>query len=303
VRSAFAFVERCAATLTELDCFLVIKSDAADRALALCTRLECLSSAALYTPASWLGLSQLHTLRGVDLCVVSMSTIATALPRLHTLDATLDTRDPPLAAVAGFFEDLLPRLQVFNFFGWWPQAETDERMSSPRELPFLRELVWECSSTERQVLRGFMGARPSKIHTSHAMIASWVTTDEGRTVEEGEEAVNSGPLARLRDLCLYGSGGSDSSDVARILRAAPQLRKFAVIDGLRGSPSWYTLTGPPDPAFAGLVHPRLRSVLIQSEGGTALTLDADCAAQLRHRHFARLEHLTVDKHQYFATSG
>jgi hypothetical protein len=271
VRSAFAFVERCAATLTELDCFLIVKSDAADRALARCTRLECLSSAALYAPSSWLGLSQLHTLRGVDLYVVSMSTIAAALPRLHTLDATLDTRDPPLAAVTGFFEDLLPRLQVFNFFGSWPQdAETNGRTDSPPlcALPVLQELVWECSSTERQVLRAFMGARPSKLHTSHTMIASWVTTDDDSHARV--EEVNAKPLARVRDLCLYGPGGSDPSDVARILRAAPQLRKFAVIDGLRGSTSWYTLTGPPDPAFVGRVHPRLRSVLIESEAETPL---------------------------------
>jgi hypothetical protein len=47
-------------------------------AVAGCTRLECLTGAYPYTPLVWLGLSQLHTLHGVDLRTVSA--IAAALP-------------------------------------------------------------------------------------------------------------------------------------------------------------------------------------------------------------------------------
>jgi hypothetical protein len=86
--SAFAFIEPHTASLLEIDCFPQ-KSSSNDRLLARCTRLESLTYANRYEPNAWLGLSQLHTLRGVDLCVVSVATIAAALPRLHTLDAYL----------------------------------------------------------------------------------------------------------------------------------------------------------------------------------------------------------------------
>jgi hypothetical protein len=51
-------------------------------------------------------LSHLHTLRGVDLKIVSMATIAAALPRLHTLSASTYGEAPSPTTTAGFFEDL-----------------------------------------------------------------------------------------------------------------------------------------------------------------------------------------------------
>jgi hypothetical protein len=86
-----ALIQQCAATLTELDWFQM-GYDATDSVLPRCTRLESLT---LYDwidcpPAAWLGLSQLHTLRGVSLAAVPAATIAAALPRLHTLHLNND---------------------------------------------------------------------------------------------------------------------------------------------------------------------------------------------------------------------
>jgi hypothetical protein len=48
-------------------------------------------------PAAWLGLSQLQTLRGVSLGDVPATTIASALPRLHTLHLRIPHADFPVA--------------------------------------------------------------------------------------------------------------------------------------------------------------------------------------------------------------
>jgi hypothetical protein len=77
---AFGFLERYAANITALRCPLQRRCGAADNVLARCTRLESLMCAYHYAPSAWLQLSQLHTLRGVDLSVVSMAAIAAALP-------------------------------------------------------------------------------------------------------------------------------------------------------------------------------------------------------------------------------
>jgi hypothetical protein len=111
VEAAFALIERYAANMTELNCPLQRRCDAADKALARCNRLGSLMNARYYAASAWLQLSQLHTLRGVDLSVVSMATIAVALPRLHTLSVFAYPPGVSAAAVAGSCEDLLPRLQ------------------------------------------------------------------------------------------------------------------------------------------------------------------------------------------------
>jgi hypothetical protein len=79
--SALTLVKRCAGTLNELDCHLLTYThDDWNEALARCTRLESLAHASKFAPAAWLGLSQFHTLLGVDVGVVSISTIIAALP-------------------------------------------------------------------------------------------------------------------------------------------------------------------------------------------------------------------------------
>jgi hypothetical protein len=72
-------IQQHAATLTELDCSLNLSfksNDFGNRALSRCTRLEILTCADRYAPTAWLGLSQLHTLRGVDLTQVTVASIA-----------------------------------------------------------------------------------------------------------------------------------------------------------------------------------------------------------------------------------
>jgi hypothetical protein len=102
------------------------------------------------------------------------------------------------------------------------------------------------------------------------------------------------PLARVRDLSLApgsGSGGPHSSDIARLLRAAPQLRNFNG-SSLEGGFDWLD-----DPAFTGLVHPWLRSVRVLTETCHA-DPPLDWAVQLRRLHFPRLQQLIINSTQH-----
>jgi hypothetical protein len=294
LEAAFGFTERHGAALTELDCsFWPHQHDAADRALSCCARLESLSHARHYNAKIWLGLTHLHTLRGVDLGAVPVQSIAAALPRLNTLAAFINaTNVPPVThkAVAGFFEDLAPRLRVFHFHGPWP-VEGDQAPAAvvPQPLPLLQELIFSCDSNS-SVARGFIGAQPAMLQMPHAAVADLL-----RTMAAGGEATHQ-PLARVRDLCFApgaiggGSGDPRSSDVARLLREAPQLRKFNT-GSLKGGLDWVD-----NPAFTGLVHPWLRSVRVVVE-----TMHADlpdgCGVQLRRLHFPRLQQLIVNTTQ------
>jgi hypothetical protein len=296
---AFSFIERHGAALTDLDCNSWAHHDAADRALvgtaadralACCTRLESLTNAQYYDAKVWLGLTHLHTLRGVDLGVVSATSIAAALPRLHTLAAFIDASDEPHVphtAVAGFFEDLVPRLRVLHYHGPWP-LEDDQAPAAfvPRPLPLLQELIFWCFS-DSPVARGFAGAQPVMLQMPHAAVADMLLA----TSSFAGEATNE-PLARVRDLCFaLGGGDPDSSDVARLLRAAPQLRKFDA-GRLEGRLDW-----PNDPAFAGLVHPLLRSITVDLAVNAA-PASVDCGVQLRRLHFPRLQQLIVNSVQH-----
>jgi hypothetical protein len=283
LESASDFVERHGAALTELDCNYWTRYDAADRALACCTRLESLANAKYYDAEVWLGLTHLHTLRDVDLGVVSAAAIAAALPRLHTLTAFTSDHFVSNTAVAGFFEDLVPRLRVLHFHGPWP-LEDDQAAAAivPRPLPLLQELSFRCFS-DSPVARGFMGSQPVMLVMSHAAAAMMASSTTHR------------PLARVRDLCvaLSPGGGPDSSDVARLLRAAPELRKFTA-GRLQGGLEWLN-----DPAFAGLVHPLLRSVRVDL-ATDAKPAPVECGVQLRRVHFPRLQQLVVNSVQHLA---
>jgi hypothetical protein len=93
---AVDFIKRHGGSLIELDCDYWHHRDEADRALACCARLESLTNARYYDAKVWLGLTHLHTLRGVDFGDVSAAAVAAALPRLHTLAAFINASyDPP----------------------------------------------------------------------------------------------------------------------------------------------------------------------------------------------------------------
>jgi hypothetical protein len=224
-----------------------------------------------------------------------MAAIAAALPRLHTLDVFSHSTNLPAAAVAGFFEDLLPRLQDFESGGWWPQdsiSQDTTLLCPPRPLPHLRTL--KIFSSHLPPWAGFMGARPLELSTVDAMIDHLLPPEFVRTT-----AVC--PLTRVRT--LYLRVGSPSlltpTNVARILRAAPNLETLTVaawdvdIDA-----SW--LAPSAHPAFGGLVHSNLR--LIRCFGKSFLTLLRSDLTRLRPRpHFPRLQEVECYATTFFVT--
>jgi hypothetical protein len=290
---AFGFIERHGAALTELDCKFWSQNDAADRALAWCARLESLTNAEYYNAKVWLGLTHLHTLCGVDLGVVSAAAIAAALPRLHTLSAFIPENSVspvPHTAVAGFFEDLVPRLRVLHFRGVWPNNDPAPLAIVPKPLPLLQELSFCCFSGI-SVENAFIRAQPLMLIMPHAAVTNML---RAASLMPGEATHQ--PLARVRDLRLvpgfYGGGiPPNPSDVARLLRAAPQLRNFNG-SSLEGGFDWLD-----DPAFTGLVHPWLRSVRVLTETCHA-DPPLDWAVQLRRLHFPRLQQLIINSTQH-----
>jgi hypothetical protein len=276
---ALTIVKQCAGTLKELDCRFEEKNDEWNEALPSCTRLEILTSAATFPPAAWLGLSQLHTLLGVDLTAVSVAAIAAALPRLRTLDITTYFRPRPTAAsVAGFFETLLPRLRVFRFRGsQWPGDDgTPRPVPPPVPLPLLEELVWESI----HLFDGFDGAQPVVLWAPRRAIATLMAASRGD---------GSGPLSHVRDVRFYGDA-SRVSDIAAVVRAAPELRLFHA--GVVQKPlEWHS-----NPAFAGLVHRKLRLLHIKPHPDHLTEDELQFPAEgvaLQAHHFPRLRALEL----------
>jgi hypothetical protein len=217
---------------------------------------------------------------------VSAAAIAAALPKLHTLTA-FGCEAPDQAACV--LTDLLPRLRVFHHNGRWPEAQDTTSTVAP--LPLLEELVWELScNAENFAPREFLGAQPKVLHAPYILISQcWL----------GEVDGASAFLGRVRDLRITTPVVVDSldpADVARVLRAAPQLKKFYSAHHVRGDASWLAPTAPTHPAFEGLIHPRLREF-----GLDATQPDAEWAAHLRRRHFPRLRELAVGKTVSFVT--
>jgi hypothetical protein len=304
---AAAVIERCAATVTELigplPGRLLCESDSSGRppVLARCTRLEILTDASRYITVVWLGLSQLHTLTGVDFGKVSVAAIAAALPRLRTLKAYRSgDADTESASVAGFFTDLLPRLRVFHFEGSvWPSPTAKERRNSATP-PQLEELVWsEAYSSDRTALSRFLGARPVRLRVPCDFIIEGMST---HVWVYGYDSVSS-MLARVCELHL-GKGFPWShfgmSDVARVLRAAPQLRALYMHERVRIDTLWLTQSAASlHPSFVGLVHPQLRHFAVNSK--VSELLDDGCASRLRQACFPALRVLEVRGETFFVT--
>jgi hypothetical protein len=274
-------IERYASTLEVLDCpvWPLDVDDPWERALATCARLESLAYARRFAPTAWLGLSQLHTLRGVDIHLVSIRTIAGALPLLHTLEVASEEPKTaaPAAAVAGFFECLLPRLRMFHFSGVWPKDDP-AIAEPPRPLPLLHELHWRC----KDFVSCFSNAQPVIVSAPfQTVIARWLpsceATDCGRS--------SRGPLARVRHLRIF-SCLLKPPEMASVLRAAPELRTLHAGVLFRGGLDWAA-----DPAFDGLTHPRLRRIRVPGFG-TQRDTDYDL---LQQHHFPRLQELLFEK--------
>jgi hypothetical protein len=316
--AAFALVERYAATLTEVDFLLMTQNgmiqagSAMDRILPRCTRLETLG-VWRHAPRAWLGLSQLHTLRHVDLTTVSPKALATAaLPRLHTLHAFCES--PAMAfmfELDEFFDTLLPRLRSFHFDGYWPDHDSYEGLPTKfRPLPLLRDLEWnghDCDSNNPtgrpaplEMPYGLMGARPSTLNAHQSAIVHWLDLAEH---VQGEAAVmaNDGPLVNVRDLTTqFEKLDQKVPEFGGILLSAPQLRRLE-LDVYSKKNSITCLTSPsvPDPALEGLVHKRLREIAITCKRfPRPLAVTKDFAVTLRQRHFPQLRSFRLDDEQY-----
>jgi hypothetical protein len=305
-------MERYSDTVTEVDCFFVVDvpptehwSDRANRALRSCKRLEVLTYASPFAVDAWLGLSQLHTLGGVNLKMVSFAVIAASLPRLHTLDAFTSGDTCPSSAAAEFFADLLPRLRSFRFTGCWPgQARTAATTSlnataTPplQDLPLLRELVLNCGDAglDPDVARGFLGAEPVVLRLPDTLLHALLGNVDGlptasSTTDAGTRVVTRADfLCRVRNLTLLTSTYGPCvcpSGLARVLRAAPRLQ---ALTATRVEDDFLFAARPPEE----LVHPLLRSVDVLWSLGTSKRLRSDSVARLRRLCFPRLRQLTV----------
>jgi hypothetical protein len=240
-----------------------------------------------YPPAAWLGLSQLHTLRGVSLNDVPVAAIAAALPRLHTLHLDHIVSHVEFS-VAAFYDELLPRLRSFHLEGKWPETSDETKVADVSPLSLLEDLKWFAWGLNK-LPRPLMGARPSTLDTSSMAVADWLKAADGAGA--GSPPVTS-PVARVRALTLR---LPDAAFVARLLRAAPHLRQLT-LDFCDPADLRWVLSDVP--ACAGLAHSCLRHVVLVGLSHSPLDVPDGCGARLRQRHFPRLRRLTMDDEEY-----
>jgi hypothetical protein len=305
--SAFTLIERHSDTITEIDCFFVPCVPSAvnshwsarpNRALHACKRLEILTHAGTFNVNAWLGLSQLHTLRGVNLADIYFGAIARALPRLHTLDAFTYGASPSSAAV-GFFEDLLPRLRSFHFAGWWPERSTSQTAPTTppnataaaplQDLPLLRELVLDVW-LDPDVARGFLGARPVLLRLPYTLFKNVDCLLAASSATDAETSPAAGFLSRVRNLAVFSSMNGpclSASGLARVLQTATELEALTVTR-LEGD---FLFDANPE-SCTELVHPRLRSIDVERLQ-VSDSIRADGVAWLRRLCFPRLRRLTI----------
>jgi hypothetical protein len=288
-----ALIEQCAATLTELECYRL--AERVDHVLSRCTRLESLTLQSWWCcpPDAWLGLSQLHTLRGVSLCDVPPATIAAALPRLHTLHVRHEMFRHRLGganfAVDAFYDELLPRLRSFHFLeGPWPEASDDGEVPMP--LPLLEDFKWRAGEVNNLPHRRFMGARPSTLSICYRDLLEWL-----RGVDDAlsHSPAATSPLTKVGALTVKLERTlPEKPFMARLLRAAPQLRQLTI----DSEAVQWVLSGAfrPSGSLMPPFHLQLRHLAVTSEDSPLdVPVPRDCGVRLRQRHFPRLRRLTV----------
>jgi hypothetical protein len=287
-----ALIQQCAASLTELNCSAL--TGAVGRAIPDCKRLESLTLQGWWScpPAAWLGLSQLHTLRGVSLRDVPAAAIAAALPRLHTLHLYHRFDDVEFS-VDPFFDELLPRLRSFHFVGAWPEPSDDAEMAAAvPPLLLLEDFKWR--GWGAKLPRRFMGARPSTLSVSDVDIAEWLND------ASSESPTGTSPLARLRALTLKFEGGLPDGLVAWLLRSAPHLRQLTFDVGFPEDVHWVLARAfTPQRFVMRPFHLQLRQLAISSEDSPLdVLVPQGRGLRLRQRHFPRLRRLTVGEREY-----
>jgi hypothetical protein len=280
-----AIVQQCAATLTELECYRL----SCGAVLPLCTRLQSLTLSDWNgcPPVAWLGLSQLHTLRGVSLPDIPAAAIAAALPRLHTLH--LDHRFIAVEfPVAMFYDELLPRLRSFHLEGRWLETNDEMEEVNVPLLPLLEDLKWW--SWTAKLPRQLMAARPSTLAISDVDLVEWLKVADGAGPESSPVTR---PLVRLRALTLR---LARRSPMARLPRAVPHLWQLT-LHVYEFEHARHVLSE--EPAFTGVIHPTLRRVAITTIHSSAdLLVPDDYGVRLRQRHFPRLRRFTVKDEEY-----
>jgi hypothetical protein len=196
---------------------------------------------------------------------------------------------------------------VFHFGGLWPKETEEPTAMTAPPLPLLEVLEWWAErSPQPTVFRRFFGARPVVLRAPYGRIVECLPPRAA--VAASAAPPNSSLLTRVCEVQIYdGSGPLDLDEVARVLRAAPQLRTFHLNEQLRGKTSWLTTSAVPiGPAFAGLVHPRLRyfwlpNVRLPPVYGDDDKDDEDCAPRLRRICFPRLREMQVNSKKYVVT--
>jgi hypothetical protein len=143
-----------------------------------------------------------------------------------------------------------------------------------------------------------MDARPSTLDIIATSLAEWLKAADGASADSPTAA---SPLARVRALALrLGGTPPEAAFMARLMRAAPQLRQltFYVMDRVHAL-RVLSEESACEPAWAGLVHPRLRRIVVISLFRQTHSLASrDCSVPLRQRHFPRLRRLTVDGEEF-----
>jgi hypothetical protein len=303
-------IEQCTATLTELDCddLTIITrtgrntstlTSLADVVLSRCPRLESLTLHRGAGSSSWLALSQLHTLRGVNLLKVPAATIAAALPRLHTLHldhkevlVNRAYKDIDRFPVAALFNELLPRLRSFHFDGYWTTARDTTKAADVLPLPLLEDLKWGCWDANLPLR--LRVARPSTLAVVNVALDEWLQAVGPSSSSAGATS----PLARVRDLTLVVRDERwETASMERLLRAAPQLRRLSFdVSNCSVNPYWIMSVDLSDT----LVHDQLRRIaFVQTDFSRPVASFSGnywCGRELRQRHFRRLRRLT-----YFCT--
>jgi hypothetical protein len=280
-----ALLQQCAATVTELECYRLNSY-----ILPRCPLLESLTLHGWWRPpAAWLGLSQLHTLRGVSLSQVPAATIAAVLPRLHTLHlkhAETQVEFP----VAAFYDELLPRLRSFGLDGAWPQMSDGTVIADVPPLPLLEDLNWH--GRDMHLPRRLMGARPSTLIISDVGLVEWLKDAE---TAAADSPCATSPLARVRGLTVK----EGRTSIARLLREAPQLRQLT-FDVHYWVPWFFSDPFTLVQDRTGLIHPKLRHVAINSNRYSSLdgAVPDGYGVRLRQRYFPRLRQFTLDDEEY-----
>jgi hypothetical protein len=195
----------------------------------------------------------------------------------------------------GFVENLLPRLRALDFIGLWPRKIFS---SAPLQLPHLRTLTLRSFGSCPPPWTWFVGARPLELWTDTVMIERWPPPEDGDCCAAAASGALFCPLASVQTLHVASrpSGVFTPTNVARLLRAAPQLGTLVVFASrVATDESWLA-----HPALSELVHLKLKRVRLFGIPFTTPP-SVKCLTRLRQHQFPRLKGVAIDGRECFVT--